>query len=140
MNNIVVGITFGAFDLLHAGHVAMLEEAKRNCDFLIVGLHVDPSSERESKNKPIQSLYERWKQLNAMKAVDEIIPYETEQDIINMLATLGVNKRFIGTDYQGLQFTGDEVCKKRNIDIIYIDRIHNYSSSELRSRCAKQSS
>jgi glycerol-3-phosphate cytidylyltransferase len=135
----IVGITFGAFDLLHAGHVAMLEEAKRNCDYLAVGLHVDPTVERpDTKNKPIQSVYERWKQLNAMKAVDEIVPYESEQDIVNMLATLGVNKRFIGSDYKDKNITGEEVCIARGIEIIFIDRVHNYSSSELRKRCSKQ--
>jgi glycerol-3-phosphate cytidylyltransferase len=134
----ITGITFGAFDLLHAGHVAMLEEAKRKCDFLMVGLHVDPTTERpDTKNKPIQSVYERWKQLNAMKAVDEIIPYETEQDIVNMLATLGIDKRFIGSDYVDRNITGQEVCQARGIEIVFIDRVHNYSSSELRERCAK---
>ena len=137
----ITGITFGAFDLLHAGHVAMLEEAKRNCDFLMVGLHVDPTVERpDTKNKPIQSVYERWKQLNAMKAVDEIIPYENEQDIVNMLATLGINKRFIGSDYKDKVITGKGTCDSRGIEIVFIDRVHNYSSSELRTRCAKQSS
>lgn len=137
----ITGITFGAFDLLHAGHVAMLEEAKRKCDFLIVGLHVDPTFERpDTKNKPIQSVYERWKQLNAMRAVDEIIPYETEQDIVNMLATLGLEKRFIGSDYVDRPITGQEVCEARGIEIVFIHRVHNYSSSELRTRCAKQSS
>lgn len=137
----ITGITFGAFDLLHAGHVAMLEEARRNCDFLVVGLHVDPQAERpDTKNKPIQSVYERWKQLNAMRAVDEIIPYETEQDIVNMLATLGLNKRFIGTDYIDKNITGQDVCDARGIETVFIKRVHNYSSSELRARCAKQSS
>jgi len=137
----ITGITFGAFDLLHAGHVAMLEEAKRKCDYLIVGLHVDPTVERpDTKNKPIQSVYERWKQLNAMRAVDEIIPYESEQDIINMLATLGLDKRFIGSDYENKSITGSDICKERGIKIDFIKRVHNYSSSELRSRCAKQSS
>lgn len=135
----IIGITFGAFDLLHAGHVAMLEEAKRKCDFLIVGLHFDPTTERpDTKNKPIQSVYERWKQLNAMKAVDEIIPYESEQDIINMLATLNIDKRFIGSDYENKPITGSEVCNDRGIKIEFIKRVHNYSSSELRERCAKQ--
>lgn len=136
----IIGITFGAFDLLHAGHVALIEEAKRKCDHLIVGLHVDPTVERpDTKNKPIQSVYERWKQLNAMRAVDEIIPYETEQDIINMCATLAINKRFIGSDYVDRNITGQETCITRGIEIVFIDRVHNYSSSELRTRCAKQS-
>lgn len=134
----ITGITFGAFDLLHAGHVAMLEEAKRNCDYLMVGLHVDPTTERpDTKNKPIQSIYERWKQLNAMRAVDEIIPYESEQDIINILATLSINKRFIGSDYKDKPITGQTVCEARGIEIVFVDRVHNYSSSELRDRCAK---
>lgn len=131
----IIGITFGAFDLLHAGHVAMLEEAKRKCDFLIVGLHVDPTTERpDTKNKPIQSVYERWKQLNAMKAVNEIIPYESEQDIINMCATLNLHKRFIGSDYESKDITGIEICKERGIQIDFVKRVHNYSSSELRNR------
>jgi len=136
----ITGITFGAFDLLHAGHVAMLEEAKRKCDYLIVGLHVDPTIERpETKNKPIQSVYERWKQLNAMRAVDEIIPYESEQDIVNICATLNIQKRFIGSDYTNKDITGTDICKERGIEIDFIKRVHNYSSSELRNRCAKQS-
>jgi len=131
----ITGITFGAFDLLHAGHVAMLEEAKRKCNHLIVGLHVDPSSERpETKNKPIQSVYERWKQLNAMRAVDEIIPYESEQDIVNICATLNLQKRFIGSDYTNKDITGIGICKERGIEIDFIKRVHNYSSSELRDR------
>lgn len=131
----ITGITFGAFDLLHAGHVAMLEEAKNNCDYLIVGLHTDPTIDRPTtKNKPIQTIYERWKQLNAMKAVNEVIPYDTEQDLKNMLATLNINKRFIGSDYHNRDITGSDVCKTRNIEIVYIERIHNYSSTELRER------
>ena len=135
-----IGITFSTFDLLHAGHIAMLSEAKNHCDYLIAGLQTDPTIDRpETKNKPIQSVYERWKQLNAMKAVDEIVPYESEQDIVNMLSTLPINKRFIGSDYQDKNITGQEVCMVRGIEIVFIDRVHNYSSSELRNRCAKQS-
>lgn len=131
----ITGITFGAFDLLHAGHVAMLEEAKRKCDYLIVGLHTDPTIDRpDTKNKPIQSIYERWKQLNAMKAVNEVIPYDTEKDLRNMLATLSVNLRFIGSDYINKEITGSDICKSKDIEIVYIERIHNYSSTELRER------
>ena len=132
---IITGITFGSFDLLHTGHTHMLNECRQYCDSLIVGLHTDPTIDRPiEKNKPIQSVYERWKQLNAMKAVDEIIPYESEQDIINMCATLNLNKRFIGSDYTNKDITGIEICKERGVQIEFVKRVHNYSSSELRNR------
>ena len=101
-----IGITFSAFDLLHAGHVSMLAEAKQNCDYLIVGLHIDPSLERDNKNKPIQSLIERQIQLKGCKYVDEIICYESERDLLNILATTKWDVRIIGEEYRNKVFTG----------------------------------
>ena len=132
------GITAGNFDVLHPGYIKMFKEAKQHCDYLIVALQTDPTIDRPEKNKPIQSVYERWKQLNAMKAVNEIIPYESEQDIINMCATLNLSKRFIGSDYTDKDITGIGICKERGIDIEFIKRVHNYSSSELRNRIKEE--
>lgn len=131
---VVVGFTCSAFDLFHAGHVAMLAECKQHCDYLIVGLHVDPSKERQTKNKPVQSVYERYVQLNGCKYVDKIIPYETEQDLINLLAIEDIHVRFVGQEYVGTILTGEDICERRQIRIHYNNRMHNYSSSELRSR------
>ena len=130
----VVGFTCSAFDLFHAGHVAMLAECKHHCDYLIVGLHVDPSKERQTKNKPVQSVYERYVQLNGCKHVDKIIPYETEEDLRNLLAIEDIHVRFIGEEYKDQFITGAEICNDRDIRIHYNSRMHNYSSSELRSR------
>ena len=130
----IIGFTCGAFDLLHPGHIAMLAECREKCDYLIVGLHTDPSIDRQTKNKPIQSTFERWMQLNACVHVSEIIPYDTEEDLVNLLATLDMKYRFIGADHIGGYITGKDVCNKRGIEIIYNERYHNYSSSELRKR------
>lgn len=130
----ITGITFGSFDLLHAGHASMLQECKGHCDYLIVGLQTDPTIDRPEKNKPIQTTYERWVQLQSMKAVDLIVPYDTEKDLENILAMLDVQKRFIGSEYKGVSIFGQDICEKRNIEIIYLDRLHSYSSSELRQR------
>ena len=130
----VVGFTCSAFDLFHAGHVAMLAECKQHCDHLIVGLHVDPSLERQTKNAPVQSVYERYIQLKGCKYVDEIIPYQTEQDLINLLAIEDIQVRFVGQEYVGTKLTGEDICEKRGIRIHFNNRMHNYSSSELRSR------
>mgnify|MGYP001220625635 CR=1 FL=1 len=124
------GFTCGAFDLLHAGHVLMLEEAKSHCDYLIVGLHTDPSIDRENKNKPIQSLNERLIQLRAIKYVDLVVIYDTESDLINVLKALNPDVRIIGSDYVGKSFTGQDL----NIEIAYNTRNHSFSSSELRAR------
>ena len=98
----MIGFTCGAFDLLHAGHIVMLEEAKSNCDYLIVGLQTDPSIDREEKNKPVQTVYERYVQLNAVKYVDEIIPYDTEQSLLDLLQSQKIDIRFIGEDYRDI--------------------------------------
>jgi len=137
----ITGITFGAFDLLHAGHIAMLTEAKQNCDWLIVGLHTDPTIDRpHSKNKPVQSTFERYVKLSAIRYVDNIIPYDTEQDLINMLSMLCIQKRFIGADYyQNKEITGLNICRVRDIQIVFLERYHNFSTTELRERCKKQS-
>jgi glycerol-3-phosphate cytidylyltransferase len=129
-----VGFTCGAFDLLHPGHLAMLAECKKECDYLIVGLHSDPTIDRPEKNKPIQTLYERWMQLKACKFVDEIIPYDTEKDLVNMMGTLEINTRFIGADHQLDKITGQSICERRGINIVWNERSHDYSSSELRGR------
>lgn len=131
---VVVGFTCSAFDLFHAGHVAMLAECKQHCDYLIVGLQVDPSKDRPEKNKPVQSVYERYIQLKGCSYVDEIIPYETEKDLENLLAIEDIQIRFVGQEYIGTKLTGQEVCEKRDIRIHYNNRLHNYSSSELRRR------
>lgn len=139
-NNISIGITFGSFDLLHAGHVSMLEQCKKQCNWLIVGLQTDPTINRPlEKNKPIQTTFERWCQLSALSCVDEIIPYDTEEDLSNMLSILNINKRFIGSEYIGQILNGQNICETRNIEIIFIDRLHNYSSRELRKRIQNES-
>ena len=126
-----IGITASTFDLLHAGHVLMLKEAKEVCDYLICALHVDPSLERPTKNRPVQTLYERFIQLEAVKYVDKIIPYQTEDELMNILLTNNINVRIIGEDYAGKPFTGDEL---KDIKIHYNNRKHTYSSTELRKR------
>lgn len=130
----IVGITFGSFDLLHAGHVSMLQECKRQCDILIVGLQTDPTIDRPKKNKPIQTTLERWIQLTALSCVDQVVPYDTELDLLNMLSILNVNVRFIGDDYLGQYIHGADICENKKIEIVYIRRMHTYSSSELRKR------
>ena len=130
----IVGFTAGTFDLLHTGHIFMLFECKRKCDKLVVGLHTDPSTERLTKNKPVQSLFERYMQLTACKYVDSIIPYSTEKDLENMMATLQIHRRFVGEEYKNTIITGQSICNDRGIEIIYNNRMHDYSSTELRER------
>jgi glycerol-3-phosphate cytidylyltransferase len=125
-----IGFTCGAFDLLHAGHILMLEEAKSNCDWLVVGLHTDPTIDRPEKNKPIQSTFERYLQLISLEAVDEIIPYDTEKDLLNLLANSEIDIRFLGEDYAEKPHTGFGL----GIPIHYCKRRHTYSSTELRNR------
>ena len=113
----------------------MLNEAKQQCDYLIVGLQTNPAIDRpDTKNKPVQSIVERYVQLNAVKYVDEIIVYETEKDLEDLLMFLPLNKRFIGEEYHGKDFTVKQICVDRNIDIIYNSRTHRFSSTELRQR------
>lgn len=132
-----VGITFSTFDLLHAGHIAMLSEAKNHCDYLIAGLQTDPTIDRpDTKNKPIQSVVERQIQLAACRYVDEVVVYQTEQDLVDLLLILPVDVRILGVEYQDKNFTGKEECQRRNIGIIYNGRDHSFSSSSLRKRVA----
>jgi glycerol-3-phosphate cytidylyltransferase len=130
-----IGITFSAWDLLHAGHIAMLAEAKNHCDYLICGLQTDPTIDRpETKNKPIQSIVERQIQLAACRYVDEVVVYSTEQDLIDLLLILPVDTRILGVEYADKDFTGKAECTLRGIDIIYNGRDHSFSSSSLRKR------
>ena len=125
-----IGFTCGAFDLLHAGHVVMLKEARENCEHLIVGLQTDPSIDRQEKNQPVQSVYERFTQLSAIKYVDEVIPYDTEASLIDLLESTPINVRFIGEDYIDKTFTGDYLP----IEVYYTNRKHSFTSSGLRKR------
>ena len=129
-----VGFTCSTFDLLHAGHVVMLEEAKRHCDYLIVGLQTDPTIDRPDKNAPIQSVVERQIQLAAVKYIDEIVMYATERDLEDLLLTLPINIRIIGEEYKSKSFTGKSICKDRNIKMVYNGRDHSFSSTSLRKR------
>lgn len=134
-----VGITFSTFDLLHAGHVAMLREAKANCDYLIVGLQSDPTIDRpKTKNKPIQTMVERYAQLNALKFVDEIVPYQTEEDVIDILELFQIDIRFLGEEYRDKEFTGKDICRKRDIQLYFNKREHRFSSSDLRNRVTER--
>lgn len=133
-----VGITFSTFDLLHAGHIAMLSEAKKHCDYLIAALQTDPTIDRpDTKNKPVQSIVERQIQLQAVRYVDEIVVYQTEKDLEDILLTLPINVRILGVEYQGKEFTGKDICAKRNIELVYNGRDHSFSSSNLRKRVAE---
>lgn len=129
-----IGFTCSTFDLLHAGHVQMLRDAKDQCDYLICGLQVDPSFDREEKNSPIQTLVERYTQLKAVKYVDEIIPYESEQDLEDILELYTIHVRILGEEYKEKDFTGKDICKKRGIALYFNKREHRFSSSDLRKR------
>ena len=128
-----IGFTCSCFDLLHAGHILMLKDAKSQCDKLIVGLQTDPTLDRPEKNKPIQTLEERKIQLEAVRYVDDIFVYETESDLIDLLKLIKPDVRILGSDYKDESFTGDEL----NIPIYYHERNHNYSSSNLRKKILK---
>jgi glycerol-3-phosphate cytidylyltransferase len=130
------GFTCSAFDLLHAGHVAMLREAKSQCDYLICGLQTDPSVDRPSKNKPVQTIVERYVQLAAVRYVDEIVPYATEADLEDILSMYPVDVRILGEEYKDKDFTGRDICKKRGIDLYFNRREHRFSTSDLRKRIA----
>lgn len=129
-----IGITCSAFDLFHAGHVKMLEEAKQQCDYLIVALQTDPTIDRPEKNKPIQSIVERYIQVNGCQYVDEIVPYTTEDDLKDIFKAFKLDCRFIGIEYKDKDFTAKDVCLSRKIELIYNSRFHKWSSSELRNR------
>ena len=130
-----VGFTCSTFDLLHAGHILMLAEAKSICDYLIVGIQSDPTIDRpDVKNKPVQSIVERYVQLSAVKFIDEIIVYDTEKDLEDLLMFLPITIRVIGEEYRDKSFTGKNICEDRGIKIFYNSRTHRFSSSELRQR------
>lgn len=133
-----IGFNCSSFDLLHAGHVTMLKMEKQLCDYLIVALQIDPTIDRPGvKNKPIQSAYERYVQLQACKYVDEILIYETEYDLLQLLMTQKIDIRFLSDEYLNRDFTGKQWCINNGIELHYHKRQHNYSSSELRERTAR---
>ena len=133
-----IGITFSTFDLFHAGHVAMLSESKNHCDYLIAALQTDPTIDRpDTKNPPIQSIVERQIQLSTNRNVDEVVIYQTEKDLEDLLLILPVDVRILGVEYADKEFTGKEICKKRGIEIVYNGRDHSFSSSSLRKRVAE---
>jgi glycerol-3-phosphate cytidylyltransferase len=133
--DLVIGITFSTFDLFHAGHIAMLSEAKNHCDYLIVGLQTDPTIDRpDSKNPPVQSIVERQIQVSACRFVDEIVVYQTEKDLEDILLTLPIDVRILGVEYADKDFTGRDICYERGIELIFNGRDHSFSSSNLRER------
>jgi glycerol-3-phosphate cytidylyltransferase len=133
-----IGITFSTFDLLHAGHVAMLSECKNHCDYLIAALQTDPTIDRpDTKNPPVQSIVERQIQLAATRYVDEIVVYQTEKDLEDILLTLPIDVRILGVEYADKDFTGRQICIDRDIEIVYNKRDHSFSSSNLRKRVAE---
>lgn len=130
-----IGIVFSSFDMLHAGHVAMLAEAKNHCDYLIAALQTDPTIDRPTtKNKPVQSIVERQIQLAAVRYVDEIVVYQTEKDLEDILLTLPLDVRILGVEYKDTEFTGKEICGHRRIELVFNGRDHSFSSSSLRKR------
>jgi glycerol-3-phosphate cytidylyltransferase len=137
-DGLTIGIVFSSFDLFHAGHVAMLAEAKNHCDYLIAALQTDPTIDRpDSKNPPIQSIVERQIQVSTNRNVDEVVVYQTEKDLEDLLLILPVDVRILGIEYKDKDFTGREICMKRGIEIVYNGRDHSFSSSSLRKRVAE---
>lgn len=132
-----IGITFSTFDLFHAGHIAMLSEARNHCDYLVAGLQTDPTIDRpDTKNKPVQSIVERQIQLAACRYVDEVVVYQTEQDLVDLLQILPVDVRVLGVEYEHKDFTGRKECLARGIELVFNSRDHSFSSSSLRKRVA----
>ena len=129
-----IGITCSSFDLLHAGHIKMLEEAKQHCDFLICALQTDPTIDRPEKNQPVQSIVERWVQLDACKYVDQIVPYATEKDLEDIFLSFDIDVRIIGEEYRENYFTAKDICETKGIEIVYNNRLHDWSSTNLRKR------
>ena len=129
-----IGVTCSTFDLFHAGHVIMLEEAKRQCDYLIAAIQVDPTIDRKSKNKPVQSIIERQIQVSSCKHVDEIIVYSTEKELEDIFMALPIDIRILGEEYKDTDYTGKDICMKRGIELHFNKRDHFFSSSDLRQR------
>lgn len=132
------GFTCSAFDLLHAGHILMLEEARTQCDYLICGLQNNPHVDRPTKNVPVQSIVERYIQLKGCRFVDEIIVYNTEKDLEDLLKILPISVRIVGEEYRDKQLTGRDICNDRNITIYYNKREHDFSTTELRNRISNR--
>jgi glycerol-3-phosphate cytidylyltransferase len=131
---VILGFTASTFDLLHAGHAIMLAESKSLCDYLVVGLLVDPTVDRPNKNAPVQSVFERYVQLSSIKYVDEVVPFQTEKDLVDLILTIRPDIRIVGEEYKGQEHTGVGLCK-----IHYNDRRHSFSTSELRIRVKEAS-
>ena len=130
-----IGFTAGVFDLFNAGHVLMLEKCKKECDFLIVGIQTDPTIDRpKTKHKPVQSIIERTIEVLGSRYVDTTIVYQTEKDLEDILDTQPINIRFVGMDHKGGFMTGEKICKKHGIEIVYLERGGRFSTSELRRR------
>jgi glycerol-3-phosphate cytidylyltransferase len=130
-----IGIVFSAFDMFHAGHIAMLSEARNHCDYLIAGLQTDPTIDRpDTKNRPVQTIVERQIQLAACRYVDEVVVYETEEDLCDLLLILPVDVRILGVEYQDKHFSGKDECYQRDIELVFNSRDHSFSSSSLRKR------
>ncbi len=140
MGHLKTGIVTSTFDLLHAGHIMMIREAKGQCDYLIAALQVDPSVDRPEKNQPVQTLVERYIQLSAVKYVDEIICYQTEKDLEDILAMFPLDVRILGEEYKNKDFTGRDICKRRDIELYFNRRDHRFSSSDLRKRVSAKES
>lgn len=136
--NMKIGFTCSTFDLLHAGHVSMLREAKSQCDYLICGLQVNPNVDRKEKNSPIQNIVERQVQLSAIKYVDEVIIYCTEADLLDIINMYPINVRILGEEYRSKDFTGKDECRNRGIDLYFNKRDHRFSTSDLRKRVCEQ--
>lgn len=137
-NKMRVGFVASSFDLLHAGHVQMLREAKEQCDYLIVGLQTDPTIDRPQKNMPVQTVVERYTQLKGVRYVDEIVPYASEADLEDILSMYHIDVRILGEEYREQDFTGKDICKKRSIQLYFNKRDHRFSSSDLRIRVAER--
>ncbi|MFD2598779.1 adenylyltransferase/cytidyltransferase family protein [Sphingobacterium corticis] len=133
-----IGITFGAFDMLHAGQITFLAQAKRDCDYLIVGLCTNGQTEQHRSNKPVQSLVERYIQLEGNPHVDEIIPYENDEDLVDILQTIGADVRFLGSEYEEQTFPGKTVCTELDIEMKFIPRSHRFSATSLRKIVAEK--
>lgn len=132
-----IGFTCSTFDLLHVGHIQLLRHSKDQCDYLIVGLQTDPTIDRpDTKNKPVQTLVERYTQLKAVRYVDEIIPYQTEKDLEDILSLYNLDIQILGEEYREKDFTGKDIGRKRGIEFYFNERSHRFSSSELRQRVA----
>ena len=133
-----VAITASTFDLLHAGHVAMLREAKTACDYLICALQNDPSKDRPEKNPPIQNIVERQAQLAAVKYVDEILVYNTEKELLDILGMYQIDVKIMGEEYRDKEFTGKDLCRQRDIEFYFNKRDHRFSSTDLRERVCRK--